>query len=142
MGQGRQGAIDRAAHFGGCRAARGRREPGAFAGIRSEDGSAWPTLFAERVTNESAGGTRRTLARFFFPAAGGAMLEDPATGSATANFGGWCLAMGWPLPLRVEIAQGERVARPSTLYLEVERGARSAWAATCVADRQRASDPA
>ena len=28
--------------------------------------------------------------------------------------------MNWPLPLRVEIEQGERVARPSTLYLEVD----------------------
>jgi len=37
------------------------------------------------------------LARFFFPK-GSAILEDPATGSATANLGGWCLAMGRTLP--------------------------------------------
>ena len=83
----------------------------AFAAIRSEDGIGMAYLFAER-------GNGHTLARFFFPS-GGSMLEDPATGSATANFGGWCLAMGRPLPLSVEIAQGELVGRPSTLYLEV-----------------------
>jgi len=47
------------------------------------------------------------------------MLEDPATGSATANFGGWCLAMNRPLPLALEISQGESAGRPSTLYLDV-----------------------
>jgi trans-2,3-dihydro-3-hydroxyanthranilate isomerase len=48
------------------------------------------------------------------------MLEDPATGSATANFGGWCLAMGRPVPIRMQISQGEFVGRPSSLYLEVD----------------------
>jgi predicted PhzF superfamily epimerase YddE/YHI9 len=62
---------------------------------------------------------KQTLARFFFPQ-NGAMLEDPATGSATANFGGWCLAMDWALPLRVEISQGESVRRPSSLYLDID----------------------
>jgi trans-2,3-dihydro-3-hydroxyanthranilate isomerase len=83
----------------------------AFAAIRSEDGISMAYVFAERAAGQ-------TLARFFFPN-GAAMLEDPATGSATANFGGWCLAVGRRLPVRVEIAQGEFVGRPSTLYLEV-----------------------
>ncbi len=48
------------------------------------------------------------------------MLEDLATGSATANFGGWCVAMRKPLPLRVQISQGEFVARPSSLYLDID----------------------
>ena len=54
------------------------------------------------------------------------MLEDPATGSATANLGGWCLALGRELPCRFEIEQGEQTGRPSLLYLEVdeERGIR------------------
>jgi predicted PhzF superfamily epimerase YddE/YHI9 len=47
------------------------------------------------------------------------LLEDPATGSATANFGGWCIAMQRPLPLRYDISQGESVARPSSLVLEI-----------------------
>jgi trans-2,3-dihydro-3-hydroxyanthranilate isomerase len=82
-----------------------------FAAIRSEDDIGMAYVFAER-------GKGATLARFFFPS-GAAMLEDPATGSATANFGGWWLAMNRPLPVRLEIAQGEQVGRPSSLYLEV-----------------------
>jgi PhzF family phenazine biosynthesis protein len=85
--------------------------PQALAEIRSEDGLSMAYVFAQS-------GAGRTLARFFFPS-GASILEDPATGSATANFGGWCLAMGRPLPLEIEIAQGEFVQRPSTLYLEV-----------------------
>lgn len=59
------------------------------------------------------------LARFFFPV-GNAVLEDPATGSATANLGGWCLAMGRPLPCEFEITQGDHIARPSSLRLQVD----------------------
>ena len=87
-------------------------QPAAFADIQSEDGIGMAYVFAET-------GPGRTLARFFFPQ-NGAMLEDPATGSATANFGGWCLAMNRPLPVRVEISQGEFVGRPSSLYLEID----------------------
>jgi trans-2,3-dihydro-3-hydroxyanthranilate isomerase len=59
------------------------------------------------------------LARFFFPK-GSAVLEDPATGSATANLGGWCLATGRTLPCEFEIAQGEYTGRPSSLRLRVD----------------------
>jgi trans-2,3-dihydro-3-hydroxyanthranilate isomerase len=59
------------------------------------------------------------LARFFFPK-GSAVLEDPATGSATANLGGWCLAMGRDLPCEFELAQGEYTGRPSSLRLSVD----------------------
>jgi trans-2,3-dihydro-3-hydroxyanthranilate isomerase len=59
------------------------------------------------------------LARFFFPH-GGSALEDPATGSATANLGGWCLAMGRTLPCEFEISQGEYTGRPSALRLRVD----------------------
>lgn len=97
---------------------RARPEPAALAAIRSEDGLSMAYLFAERAPCATA---RHTLARFFFPQ-GGALLEDPATGSATANFGGWCIAAGWPIPLEVEIAQGEQVGRPSTLYLSIDAG--------------------
>ena len=58
------------------------------------------------------------LARYFFPS-GSAMMEDPATGSATANLGGWLLASGGKLPQHYEIAQGEYTGRPSTLLLDV-----------------------
>jgi trans-2,3-dihydro-3-hydroxyanthranilate isomerase len=59
------------------------------------------------------------LARFFFPHRGSA-LEDPATGSATANLGGWYLAMGRTLPCEFEISQGEYAGRPSALRLRVD----------------------
>jgi PhzF family phenazine biosynthesis protein len=80
-------------------------------GIESEDGHSMAYVFA-------FDGPGRALARFFFPQAS-AILEDPATGSATANFGGWCLAMQRPLPLELQISQGERTGRPSSLYLTV-----------------------
>jgi predicted PhzF superfamily epimerase YddE/YHI9 len=63
--------------------------------------------------------SERLLARFFFQQ-GAAVLEDPATGSATANLGGWYLAMGRPLPADFEISQGECAGRASTLYLRVD----------------------
>ncbi len=59
------------------------------------------------------------LARFFFPV-GSAALEDPATGSAAANLGGWLLAMGRTLPCEFEISQGEYTGRPSSLRLRVD----------------------
>ena len=80
--------------------------------IRSEDGISMAYVFAH-------GGAGTALARFFFPQ-GSAILEDPATGSATANFGGWCLAMQLPLPVNLQISQGEFVGRPSSLYLQVD----------------------
>jgi trans-2,3-dihydro-3-hydroxyanthranilate isomerase len=59
------------------------------------------------------------LARFFFPQ-GPAVLEDPGTGSATANLGGWCLATGRTLPCEFDILQGEYTGRPSALRLRVD----------------------
>ncbi len=90
-----------------------RASPSASAmeALKSEDGIGMAYVFAPSAP-------AKVLARFFFPS-GPAMLEDPATGSATANFGGWCLAMNRPLPLALEISQGEFAGRPSTLYLEV-----------------------
>ncbi len=53
----------------------------------------------------------RLLSRFFFPQ-GGAVIEDPATGSATANLGGWYLAMGRPLPRNLKFHKANtRAAR-------------------------------
>jgi trans-2,3-dihydro-3-hydroxyanthranilate isomerase len=80
--------------------------------IRSEDGIGMAYVFAST-------GSGTALARFFFPQ-GAAILEDPATGSATANFGGWCLGMQRPLPVNLQIAQGEFVGRPSSLFLRVD----------------------
>ena len=58
------------------------------------------------------------VARFFFPKHG-AVIEDPGTGSACANLGGWLLATGAPLPQRLAIAQGDQVGRPCRLGLDV-----------------------
>lgn len=58
------------------------------------------------------------LARLFFPKHG-AIVEDPGTGSACANLGGWLLATDAALPQRIAVSQGEAVGRPSHLGLEV-----------------------
>jgi trans-2,3-dihydro-3-hydroxyanthranilate isomerase len=56
--------------------------------------------------------------RFFFTA-NGALLEDPATGSACANLGGWMVtnARG---PMMATLRQGDAIARPSRLGLRVD----------------------
>jgi trans-2,3-dihydro-3-hydroxyanthranilate isomerase len=56
--------------------------------------------------------------RFFFTAHG-AVVEDPATGSACANLGGYLLATGAPLPIDRVLHQGDAVGRPSKLHLRV-----------------------
>ncbi len=59
------------------------------------------------------------VVRFFFTSCG-ALLEDPATGSACANLGGWMLATGKPLPFSATLSQGHAVGRPSRIGLAVE----------------------
>ena len=63
------------------------------------------------------------LARFFFPKHG-AIVEDPGTGSACANLGGWLVATGAALPLQWSVAQGEAVGRRCKLGLAVDSGGR------------------
>jgi len=63
--------------------------------------------------------SRPVLARYFFTTQGGGVSEDPGTGSACANLGGWLLATGHALPVRCEVAQGEAIERPCHLQLEV-----------------------
>ncbi len=88
-------------------------QPEALRNIRSEDAVSMAYVF-----HRNAG---TALARFFFPQ-DAAILEDPATGSATANFGGWCVATQQQLPVELKISQGEFVGRPSTLHLLVDAG--------------------
>jgi trans-2,3-dihydro-3-hydroxyanthranilate isomerase len=59
------------------------------------------------------------LARFFFPKQG-SIVEDPGTGSAAANLGGWFVATDAPRPIQLTIAQGEVVRRPCRLGLTVD----------------------
>ena len=94
-----------------------------FEAVRRAQPSA--TLMATHAGNEArsmayvfAREGDRVLARFFFPKYG-AMLEDPGTGSACANLGGWLLATGAPLPQRLAIDQGEAVGRACRLGLSV-----------------------
>jgi trans-2,3-dihydro-3-hydroxyanthranilate isomerase len=56
--------------------------------------------------------------RFFFTQ-GNAAIEDPATGSACANLGGWFLARG-ERGIRRRIHQGGAIHRPSILDLNVD----------------------
>jgi trans-2,3-dihydro-3-hydroxyanthranilate isomerase len=69
------------------------------------------------VFTEAAGDEIR--ARFFFRK-GTAIAEDPPTGSACANLGGWFLARDAALPLNRVIRQGDEVGRPSRLVLRVD----------------------
>jgi len=59
------------------------------------------------------------LARFFFLKYG-AVVEDPGTGSACANLGGWLLAMNETLPVALVVDQGEAVGRRCRLGLRVD----------------------
>ena len=60
--------------------------------------------------------------RFFFPKHG-SVLEDPGTGSACANLGGWLLATGAPLPQRLSSPRAMPSAAPA------------GWASRSTADR-------
>lgn len=61
----------------------------------------------------------KVLVRYFFTKQGGGVAEDPGTGSACANLGGWLLATGHALPATYEVDQGEQVDRPCRLDLAV-----------------------
>jgi trans-2,3-dihydro-3-hydroxyanthranilate isomerase len=75
-------------------------------------------VFAPDTRPAEPHGARAMVSRFFFPKHG-AVIEDPGTGSACANLGGWLIATGAPLPQRLAIAQGDAVGRPCRLGLEV-----------------------
>ena len=67
----------------------------------------------------AADGAGKVLCRFFFPKHG-AMIEDPGTGSACANLGGWLVATGAPRPQTLALSQGEAVSRRCHLGLTVD----------------------
>ena len=64
-------------------------------------------------------GMREVVARFFFLKQG-SVVEDPGTGSACANLGGWLVATGSPLPAVLGVRQGEHTGRRCRLGLRVE----------------------
>ncbi|CAE6859822.1 Trans-2,3-dihydro-3-hydroxyanthranilate isomerase [Paraburkholderia nemoris] len=61
----------------------------------------------------------RVISRYFFAKQGGGVSEDPGTGSACANLGGWLLANNHNVPAVFQIEQGEAVGRPCLLRLSV-----------------------
>jgi PhzF family phenazine biosynthesis protein len=90
---------------------RARPRADAFSRLKSVDGQSMAYVFHDDGKDVEA--------RFFFPS-GPAILEDPATGSACANLGGWFSVIEARTPIKRTVAQGEAVKRPSTLYLNVE----------------------
>ena len=64
------------------------------------------------------------LVRFFCTKNAGSVAEDPATGSACANLGGYALATGCTVPLKCKLRQGEATGRPCSLTLEVDSARR------------------
>jgi PhzF family phenazine biosynthesis protein len=63
-------------------------------------------------------GPKTVEARLFYTQ-GQAVLEDPATGSACANLGGWLVAQG-TRDVSVVVSQGAAVGRPSRLLLDID----------------------
>lgn len=61
----------------------------------------------------------RLRVRFFLERHGGVM-EDPGTGSACANLGGWLIATQAPLPAAFDVMQGDHLGRPCRLGLRVD----------------------
>ena len=63
-------------------------------------------------------GPKSIEARLFYTQ-GQAVLEDPATGSACANLGGWLVAQG-VRDVSIDVSQGAAVGRPSRLLLDID----------------------
>jgi trans-2,3-dihydro-3-hydroxyanthranilate isomerase len=91
-----------------------------------------PLLLARRGSNATRqglayawapGGDGQVEARFFF-LKHGAVVEDPGTGSACANLGGWHIATKAPLPIDLVIRQGEKTGRRCRLRLRVDAAQR------------------
>jgi PhzF family phenazine biosynthesis protein len=68
-------------------------------------------------------GEGRAVARCFF-LKHGALAEDPGTGSACANLGGWLVATHAKRPVDVAIRQGEHTGRRCRLSLHVDANGR------------------
>ena len=83
-----------------------------LANLASDIGRSMAYVFA-------ANGEGKLLSRFFF-FKHGSVIEDPGTGSATANLGGWVLGQNTPLPVEFAIDQGASVNRACRLGLRVD----------------------
>ena len=83
-----------------------------LAKIASEAGRSMAYVFAPN-------GDGKLLSRFFF-LKHDSIVEDPGTGSATANLGGWFVGNNAALPVSYRIDQGEAVNRACRLGLSVD----------------------
>lgn len=89
-----------------------------------------PALMAKYSTN--AQGQAKTYvfartadgfeSRYFWISGQSGLAEDPGTGSACANLGGWWMAAEGDEPLKAAIRQGTHIKRPNLLTLEVTDG--------------------
>lgn len=85
----------------------------------------WPVSSLGRKTayvfafDKASNGKGQVLARYFFTMQGGGVSEDPGTGSACANLGGWLIGTGRPTPVDFSVNQGEAIGRPCRLLLNV-----------------------
>jgi trans-2,3-dihydro-3-hydroxyanthranilate isomerase len=95
---------------------RAKPNPVMLTGLSSNIGRSMAYVFAEN--GETRAG--KLLSRFFFMKHG-AVIEDPGTGSATANLGGFLLH-NQHAPCAFNIEQGEAVGRPCHLGLAVDAG--------------------
>ncbi len=76
-------------------------------------------LYVFAFTGDEVVGRSRVLSRFFIQSPGSGIFEDPGTGSACANLGGWLIANGHRLPTRLAIDQGLAMQRPCRLLLDL-----------------------
>lgn len=89
-----------------------------------------PALMTRHSTN--TGGQAKTYVfartdegfevRYFSMPGPVSVSEDPGTGSACANLGGWWQATEGDRPLRALVRQGTLIGRPNLLMLDVEDG--------------------
>ena len=95
---------------------RAKPKADAFTRLKSVDNLSMAYVFADAGDAKGA-----VKARFFFPS-GPSITEDPATGSACANLGGWFCALRPGADVERVVAQGDEIHRPSNLYLKVASG--------------------
>jgi len=88
-----------------------------------------PALIARHCTNDTGRSKAYVFARTdegfevrFFWTPGDSLSEDPGTGSACANLGGWWRATQGERPLHATVRQGTAIGRPNVLTLDVEGG--------------------
>lgn len=87
-----------------------------------------PALIAKYSTNSSGQAKTYVFARtpdgfesrYFWMTGSSSIGEDPGTGSACANLGGWWLATQGTAPLRAIVRQGTLINRPNLLTLNVD----------------------